>query len=113
MENNMAQASAAPTPKTMHGNNNRGLAAGAIPGVAFGRYGQMFDGLPGANRLPPGALWALAEAMIKVDAGAPIDGEDRADENPTIPAGYTYFGQFVDHDLTLDPTPFNTSEDQD
>ena len=22
---------------------NRGLAAGAIPGVAFGRYGQMFD----------------------------------------------------------------------
>ena len=48
--------------------------------------------------------------MIKVDAGAPIDGEDRADENPTVPAGYTYFGQFVDHDLTLDPTPFNTSE---
>ena len=47
--------------------------------------------------------------MIKVDAGAPINGEDRADENPTIPAGYTYFGQFIDHDLTLDPTPFNAS----
>lgn len=26
-----------------------------------------------------------------------------ADENPTIPAGYTYFGQFIDHDLTFDP----------
>ncbi|WP_375464172.1 heme peroxidase family protein [uncultured Methylobacterium sp.] len=25
------------------------------------------------------------------------------DENPTIPAGYTYFGQFIDHDLTFDP----------
>lgn len=25
------------------------------------------------------------------------------DENPLIPAGYTYFGQFIDHDLTFDP----------
>ena len=105
----MAKAPVPPVQHTMHGNDNRGLAAGAVPGVAFGRYGQMFD-LPAANRLPPAALWALAKAMIKVDAGAPIDGEDPADENPTIPAGYTYFGQFVDHDLTLDPTPFNTSE---
>ena len=24
-------------------------------------------------------------------------------DNPTIPAGYTYLGQFVDHDLTFDP----------
>src|SRR5207248_4206049 len=25
-------------------------------------------------------------------------------ENPDIPAGYTYVGQFVDHDITFDPT---------
>ena len=93
-----------------HGNNNRGLTAGAIPGVAFGRYGAMFEELASAQRLPVGALWALAEAMIKVDQGAPLAGEDPADENPTIPAGYTYFGQFIDHDLTLDPTPFNAAE---
>ncbi|HYQ00349.1 MAG TPA: heme peroxidase family protein [Polyangiaceae bacterium] len=31
-------------------------------------------------------------------------GESEAgDENPTVPAGYTYFGQFIDHDLTFDP----------
>ena len=24
-------------------------------------------------------------------------------DNPKIPAGYTYFGQFVDHDITFDP----------
>jgi hypothetical protein len=25
-------------------------------------------------------------------------------DNPTIPAGFTFFGQFVDHDITFDPT---------
>ena len=25
-------------------------------------------------------------------------------DNPEIPAGYTYFGQFIDHDITFDPT---------
>ena len=25
------------------------------------------------------------------------------DENPAIPAGYTYLGQFIDHDITFDP----------
>lgn len=31
------------------------------------------------------------------------DGPD-AEENLYVPAGYTYFGQFIDHDLTLDTT---------
>ena len=27
-------------------------------------------------------------------------------EQGTIPAGFTYLGQFIDHDITFDPTPF-------
>lgn len=30
--------------------------------------------------------------------------------NQAIPAGYTYFGQFVDHDMTLDVTPLSESD---
>jgi Animal haem peroxidase len=37
---------------------------------------------------------------------APIMLREKADENPAIAAGYTYFGQFVDHDLTFDPASF-------
>src|SRR5262249_34357192 len=29
--------------------------------------------------------------------------EPDAEENPAIASGYTYFGQFIDHDLTFDP----------
>lgn len=89
-----------------HGNDNRGLAAGANPGIPFGRFGAMFNARP-ATKLPIEGLKALARAMIKADAGAGIKTEEPADENPTVPAGYTYFGQFIDHDITFDPTPLN------
>ena len=36
----------------------------------------------------------------KMDGGQTIDDQ----ENPGFPAGFTYFGQFTDHDLTLDAT---------
>lgn len=46
------------------------------------------------------ALHKLAEAMVS----APDTPKDAADnEESGIPSGYTYFGQFVDHDLTFDP----------
>ncbi len=46
-------------------------------------------------------LELLAAEMISPLADTAKDGEDD-EENPYIPAGYTYFGQFVDHDLTFD-----------
>jgi len=48
------------------------------------------------------SLEALAALMI-VEDDELNDGAD-AEENLAVPAGYTYFGQFVDHDLTLDTT---------
>ena len=92
-----------------HGNDNRGLAAGANPGIEIGRFGTMFKAPP-ATKLPPEGLRALAQAMIKSDPGSPITVAEPSDENPAISAGYTYFGQFIDHDITFDPTPLNASD---
>ena len=69
------------------------------------KFGRMFKDLPGATygttrTAELGALEALAAAMIaKLDL--PFDGPDP--EESGIPALYTYFGQFIDHDLTFDP----------
>ncbi|MFD3618636.1 heme peroxidase family protein [Streptomyces sp. NPDC058676] len=46
----------------------------------------------------------LAEAMTK--AGPQPDSG-----NPAVPAGFTYLGQFVDHDLTLDATAAQLEDD--
>ena len=39
----------------------------------------------------------LAKTMLDVNARGPLTGS-------SLPAGYTYFGQFIDHDLTFDNT---------
>jgi len=93
-------------PQSLHGLDNRGIEAGAIPGNGYGRFGRMFDFF--ARPIPDDCLRDIAAAMIKVDTSKPIDEPEPTDENPSIPAGYTYFGQFVDHDISLDPTPLST-----
>ena len=92
-----------------HAANLRGLAAGANPGQPFGRFGPMFE-LPPCPSLPEEGLTDLAKAMVKQDDGAPITEREPADENDRIPAGYTYFGQFVDHDISFDPTPLGAKQ---
>jgi hypothetical protein len=62
-----------------------------------GRFGRLFRRLKPAPELSAKELKALAESMREPKgAGAKFD-------NPKIPSGYTYFGQFIDHDLTFDP----------
>lgn len=49
------------------------------------------------------ALEDLADRMINNPPDSISDGPD-PEENLFLPAGYTYLGQFIDHDLTLDTT---------
>lgn len=65
-----------------------------------GNFGRMFPKLP-PLQVSDVALEALASAMIDSNHGS-ADGD-----NDHIPAGYTYFGQFVDHDITRDVTPLS------
>lgn len=64
-----------------------GPALAAAPAFRFSRLG------PPGVRLPETTLRKVALAMT---GGSDVDG--------TIPAGFTYLGQFVDHDLTFDAT---------
>jgi hypothetical protein len=82
---------------TMHGAAEpRGL--GAVPrSVMFeGRFGRMFRNLP----FVPNDRNALIMLGSKLPEAV---GSDVAEDNPKIPAAYTYLGQFIDHDLTFDP----------
>jgi hypothetical protein len=53
----------------------------------------------------PATLEALGGAMNDVGLAVPDPDGQLEWNNPEIPAGYTYLGQFIDHDLTLDATP--------
>jgi hypothetical protein len=68
-----------------------------------GRFGRIFRSLPAAS-FSPEALSALGSAMTSPpeDSLTP-ETEADAEENTGISAGYTYLGQFIDHDLTFDP----------
>lgn len=77
-----------------------------------GRFGRMFRNLP-VYAPEEKSLVKLGEAMIQGLEDGQLDkplGTDDDDENTALldgqlrlPAGYTYFGQFVDHDITFDP----------
>jgi len=73
-------------------------AAEVEPDARGAHFGRLFPFLPARN---PGvdAIRELADAMESLTRDG-IDGR----ENPLLPAGYTYLGQFIDHDITFDTT---------
>lgn len=75
----------------------RDLLAGlAGTAVEPGRFGRMFPALRPLV-VDESKLLNLARAMV--DAAPTVAGD-----NPGVPAGFTYLGQFIDHDITLDTT---------
>src|ERR1700675_5085901 len=88
-----------------HGLPLRGEMATAKSALFQGRFGRMFRGLPAAKYGKDDAesrnnLITLGSKMT-ADFDLPKDGADP--EESGIPALYTYFGQFIDHDITFDP----------
>jgi heme peroxidase len=82
-----------------------------------GRFGRLFPTLPAFAADTP----LMRDALLELGAkGGPMDpGDDLSDpitlitdpaksannpNNPTITAGFTFLGQFLDHDMTFDPT---------
>ncbi len=66
-------------------------------------FGRMFPSLPSAS-FQYQDLENLSQASIERNHFEP-DGKDRSDEMQKFPAGYTYAGQFIDHDIVADPRP--------
>jgi hypothetical protein len=69
-------------------------AAAQAPPFRFTRSG------PKGGRIPPAARRKVAKAMT-----------DGGGTDSTIPSGYTYLGQFIDHDMTFDRTEVMLGED--
>jgi hypothetical protein len=89
-----------------HGAGVRGLTLDRRSRIFNGPFGRIFRALPPADfgmddRASERALTALGTKMV-ADPDPVKDGPDA--EESGIPAAYTYFGQFIDHDLTFDPT---------
>ena len=98
---------ATPLPVTRPHGGVRGATLARGSQLFGGPFGRIFRALPPADFGPDDdaslkALGRLAQAMVTAaDPKDPKDGIDS--EESGIPAAYTYFGQFIDHDLTFDP----------
>jgi len=82
---------------TPHGWLDRGLHVAPGLAVPSGRFGRMFPGILPRPDVQPHPAQAGAP-------GGPMDSSPNPPaDNPRIAAGWTFFGQFVDHDVTFDP----------
>ncbi|MCW1970653.1 MAG: heme peroxidase family protein [Anaerolineae bacterium] len=87
---------------TQHGALPRGLEHLPHSRSYAGRFGRMFRNLP-ALEITDDLLATLSETMFHDPENDQNPAEDPLN-NLNIPSGYTYLGQFIDHDLTFDPT---------
>ena len=96
-----ARAAAAEAGTAMHGAELRGMFLTSKNRLAEGRFGTMFKKLPAYS--PPDALLDdLASKMVE-----PNTSDDFLATSSRLFAGFTFIGQFLDHDITLDTTPLD------
>jgi hypothetical protein len=87
----------------LHGAELRGMYLTTKDRLAEGRFGTMFKRLP-AFAPNDELLTNLASTMVE-DQTAP--DEQHLNTSPRLFAGFTFIGQFIDHDITLDTTPLD------
>jgi Animal haem peroxidase len=96
-----AGAYAAEATGGLHGVPLRGMYLTSKDRLAEGRFGLMFRRLP-AFAPRDDLLDALARTMVE-DQTVPDD--TNLNTSPRLFAGFTFIGQFIDHDITFDNTP--------
>ncbi len=90
---------------TRHSAIQRGLdIAKKVGRSAEGRYGLMFKSLK-PYVVPDESLESLAASMLDPRIGQPDPSNHDQFDNFDITGGYTFLGQFLDHDMTRDTTP--------
>jgi hypothetical protein len=110
-----AALGAKPAMTKAHGGGVRGAVLSRRSPQFEGRFGRMFRALPPAefdiaDLQALAAEGAMSSEPEQTDDGRPAAAPEDpatkfhdAEENSGIDAGYTYLGQFIDHDLTFDP----------
>src|SRR5512132_2958598 len=83
----------------LHGAELRGVFLTSKDRLAEGRFGAMFKRLP-AYAPSDDLLTGLANTMVEADTG-----DSFLNTSPRLFAGFTFIGQFIDHDITLDNPP--------
>src|SRR5512132_3483071 len=90
----------------LHGAELRGMFLTSKDRLAEGRFGAMFKRLP-AFAPRDDLLEGLARTMVEDQT---IPDADNLNTSPRLFAGFTFIGQFIDHDITFDNTPLSLQQ---
>jgi hypothetical protein len=96
-----ARAGAVEGGSGLHGAELRGMYLTSKDRLAEGRFGAMFKRLPAFSPRDD-LLEGLARTMVEPDTSDVFLAT-----SPRLFAGFTFIGQFIDHDITLDTTPLD------
>jgi hypothetical protein len=109
-----AAAAEPPPPIPPHGAELRGMNLVTKSPTTEGRFGFMFKNQPphAASDLLLDRLGATMEEQPVVGGTTTNNHNDAANENPNpkLTSGFTFVGQFVDHDITFDTTSLSAQE---